>query len=66
MNRVLARRHLDALRELYELLDGDVEARGILLLDQFLTHPGSPLYAREREAAFERTLTQIRHELHHG
>ena len=66
VNRVLARRHLDALRELYELLDGDVEARGILLLDQFLTHPGSPLYAPEREAAFERTLTQIRHELHHG
>src|SRR5436309_6946493 len=56
VNRVLARRHLDELRELEALLHRDVGARGVLLLDQFLTHPGSPLYARERTAAFDRTL----------
>jgi hypothetical protein len=64
VNRVLGRRHLDQLRELYDLLDGECTARGLLLLDQFLTHPGSPLYARERAAAFGRALTEIKHELH--
>jgi len=63
VNRVLARRHLDELRELESLLHLDVGARGILLLDQFLTSPGSPLYARERAAAFGRSLDEIRHEL---
>jgi hypothetical protein len=64
VNRVVARRHLAELRELYDLLDGACSARGLLLLDQFMTHPGSPLYARERAAAFGRALTEIRHELH--
>jgi hypothetical protein len=64
VNRVLARRHLDALRELESLLHRDVGARGVLLVDQFLTSPGSPLYARERAAAFERSLREIQHELH--
>jgi hypothetical protein len=63
VNRVLARRHLDELRELEELLHRGVSARGVLLLDQFLTSPGSPLYARERAAAFQRSLAEIRHEL---
>jgi hypothetical protein len=64
VNRVAARRHLDELRELHELLGDGVTARGVLLLDQFLTNPGSPLYARERVAAFDRTLREIKHELH--
>jgi hypothetical protein len=66
VNRVVARRYLPQLRELDDLLDGECAARGLLLLDQFLTNSGSPLYARERAAAFGRTLTQIRHELHRG
>jgi hypothetical protein len=64
VNRVLGRRHLAELRELYDLLDGECSARGLLLLDQFLTSPGSPLYARERAAAFERALLEIKHELY--
>lgn len=64
VNRVVARRHLDELRELLALLDGECSARGLLLLDQLMTHPGSPLYARERAAAFGRALAEIKHELH--
>jgi hypothetical protein len=65
VNRVAARAHLHELRELHELLDDDdVAARGVLLLDQFLTNPGSPLYARERAAAFDRALREIKRELH--
>jgi hypothetical protein len=64
VNRVAGRRHLPQLHELDGLLDGECAARGLLLLDQFLTHPGSPLYARERAGAFDRALTEIRHELH--
>jgi hypothetical protein len=63
VNRVAARAHLEELRELRLLLDGAITPRGVLLLDQFLTNPGSPLYARERAAAFDRTLREIRHEL---
>ena len=59
---MLARRHLDELRELESLLHRDVGARGVLLLDQFLTSPASPLYARERAAAFGRSVDEIRHE----
>jgi len=65
VNRVAGRRHLDALREILERLDdrAPVGARGVLLAHDFLTSPGSPLYAREREAAFPRTLREIRREL---
>ncbi len=65
VNRVAARRYLPALWDLVERLeDGQpVGARGVLLLDRFLTSPGSPLYAREREATFARTLREIRREL---
>src|ERR1051325_1707733 len=55
VNRVVARRYLPQLRELDDLLDGECAARGLLLLDQFLTNSGSPLYARERAAGFGRT-----------
>ena len=65
VNRVAGRRHLEALREILERLDdpAPVGARGVLLAHDFLTSPGSPLYAREHEAAFPRTLREIRREL---
>jgi hypothetical protein len=65
VNRVAGRRHLEALREILERLDdpAPVGARGVLLTHDLLTSPGSPLYAREREAAFPRTLREIRREL---
>jgi hypothetical protein len=65
VNRVAARRHLDALRGILDRLadPAPVGARGVLLVHDFLTSPGSPLYAREREAAFPRTLREILREL---
>ena len=65
VNRVAGRRHLEGLQEILDRL-GDpapVGARGVLLAHDFLTSPGSPLYAREREGAFPRTLREIRREL---
>jgi hypothetical protein len=68
VNRVAARRHLDALRAVdARLEDGAPDgARGVLLLHVFLTSPGSPLYARERAAAFPRALREVLHELDHA
>jgi len=65
VNRVAGRRHLDGLREILDRLDdpAPVGARGVLLTHYLLTSPGSPLYAREREGAFPRTLREIRREL---
>jgi hypothetical protein len=65
VNRVAGRRHLEGLREILHRLDdpAPVGARGVLLAHDFLTSPGSPLYARERDAAFPRTLREIRREL---
>jgi hypothetical protein len=65
VHRVAARRYLPALWEILERLELEdpVGARGVVLLHHFLTSPGSPLYARERESAFARTLREIRREL---
>jgi hypothetical protein len=65
VNRVAGRRHLEGLHEILDRLDdpAPVGARGVLLAHDFLTSPGSPLYAREREAAFPRMLREIRREL---
>jgi hypothetical protein len=68
VNRVVARAHLGELQQLLELVgDGrPVSARGLLLLDRFLTSPASALYARERAAAFETEVAMIRRELVRG
>jgi hypothetical protein len=65
VNRVAGRRHLEGLREILDRLEdpAPVGARGVVLAHDFLTSPGSPLYARERESAFARTLREIRREL---
>jgi hypothetical protein len=65
VNRVAARRNLPGMREVLARLQdpAPVSARGVLLTHDFLTSPGSPLYAREREGAFGRVLREIRREL---
>jgi hypothetical protein len=65
VNRVVAREHLDALRQLAVRLDNDrpVSARALLLLHQFLTSPDSPLYAREHPDAFAHEVDVIQREL---
>ena len=50
LNRVAARPHVELLHELarrLEKLDRPVDASGVLKVQQLLTSPDSPLYARE-------------------
>jgi hypothetical protein len=51
LNRIAARPHVDLFHRLAErlaALDRPVEPRGVLRVEDFLTSPDSPLYARER------------------
>jgi hypothetical protein len=51
LNRIAARPHVDLFRRLAERLaacDRPIEPRAVLLVEDFLTAPDSPLYARER------------------
>jgi hypothetical protein len=51
LNRIAARPHVDLFRRLAErlaALDRPVEPRAVLLVEDVLTSPDSPLYARER------------------
>jgi hypothetical protein len=59
LNRIAARPHVDLFRRLAErlaALDRPVEPRAVLLVEDLLASPGSPLYARERANALRETL----------
>jgi hypothetical protein len=59
LNRVAARPNVDLFRRLAEriaALDRAVEPRAVLLVEDLLTSPDSPLYARERAGELRETL----------
>jgi hypothetical protein len=60
LNRIAARPHVDLFRRLAErlaALDRPVNPRGVLLVEQLLRSPDSPLYARERAGELRAWLT---------
>ena len=60
LNRIAARPHVDLFRRLagrLAELDRPVKPRGVLLVEQLLRSPDSPLYARERAGELRAWLT---------
>lgn len=63
VNRVAARPQISLLLEVAHILDDGTKgicARGVVLLDELLLDPGSPLYDRSRAAELERTLAEAK------
>jgi hypothetical protein len=61
LNRVAARPHVDLIHTLAErlaALDHPIEPRGVLLVEELLTSPGSPLYERERAGELRASLLE--------